>query len=149
MHSKSYVPGLFGAACGVMALAIPAGHAQPADNVAAHERVVVYAPYVVTHKVTSPMMSKTSAAGIEVVSASRTVSYADLNLSQAPDENTLEDRVRQAAREACAEIDKTYPTSIYTPIPPKQDCVGNAINQAMVVVKDVENAAGMPNPIPR
>jgi UrcA family protein len=153
MRSKLRASTLLGAALSIMVFSAPAGQAQPADSMAGnavpHERVVVYAPYVVTRKLVNPMMSKASAAGIEVVSASRTVSYADLNLSQASDQTTLEDRVHKAAQEACAEINQQYPKSIYTPIPQNQDCVGTAVNQAMVVVKDLEDAASIYGAIPR
>lgn len=139
-----------------MVLSSGTGNAQPTqsvaaqpDEAAAHEVVIVYAPYVVTRTVISPMMSKTSATGLEVVSASRSVSFSDLNLSQPPDEATLESRVYQAAHDACKDIDERFPKSVYKPVPENQDCAGNAANQAMVIVKDLENAAAIHVPIPQ
>jgi UrcA family protein len=85
-----------------------AGNAQPSqstasqpDEAATHEVVIVYASYVVTRKVSNAMMSKASATGLEVVSASRSVSFSDLDLSQPSDEATLGSHVYQAAHDAC------------------------------------------------
>lgn len=141
MQSKMRVLGLLGAALVVFSSGETSAQSVGEPAAAAHERITVYAPFVVTHKITNPMMSKTSATGIEVVTVSRSVSYADLNLSQSPDQITLENRVHQAAEEACKEIDRRYPKTTYAPIPANQDCVGTAVNQAMVIVKDLKDAA--------
>ena len=106
-----------------------------------HEVIFVYAPYVVTRQVINPMMSRKSSTGIELVSASRTVNFADLNLSEAPDVATLKMRVRLAAQDACSDIERHYPKTKYHPIPENQDCVGNAVEEAMVTVRAVEAAA--------
>lgn len=120
--------------------------AQPLDSTMAleqaqYETVTVYAPYVVKRQILNPMMSKTSSTGLELVSVSRSVSFADLNLSDERQVKMLEDRVGTAARDACAEIDKKFPRSRYTPVPANQDCVGNAKKSAMVAVKALEVAA--------
>lgn len=53
----------------------------------------------------------------------------------------LKNRVKLAAYDACAEIDKKFPRTQYIPIPKDQDCVGNAIGGAMIAVKALEVAA--------
>lgn len=145
MQPKFYAFGLLGVA--LMVLPSAAGYAQPAQSTgaqpgdaAAHEKITVYAPYVVTRKIMNPMMSKTSSTGIEVISVSRSVSFSDLNLSQPPDQITLNNRVHQAAQDACSEIEKRFPATEYRPAP-NQDCVGNATREAMIIVKDLEDAA--------
>jgi UrcA family protein len=116
--------------------------AQPAGSAAArHETIMVYAPYVVKRHVISPMPSKGSATGLELVSVSQAVSFADLDLSDADQVKQLEARVRQAAVNACGEIDKRYPKSRFIPVPENQDCVGNATSAAFVTVKALEVAA--------
>jgi UrcA family protein len=114
---------------------------QPGEPPAAYEMVTVYAPFVVRHKPLSGPLSKSS-RGLELVSVSRTVSFHDLDLGKPIDAETLENRVHRAAVDACAELDKRFPKSTYIPVPEKQDCVGNAVNQAMVSVKQLIASAG-------
>lgn len=129
------------------ALAMPDGAgaqplSEPAESIP-HETVLIYAPYVVTRTVIDPMMSKGSSTGVELVSESRMVSFGDLNLSNPADAQTLENRVRQAAADACSDIETRYPKADYRPIPANQDCAGNAIKQAMVTVRQLEAAAAI------
>lgn len=151
MQSKFYAFGLLGAA--LMAFSSGAGLAQPTDtagtDAAPHERVTVYAPYVVTRKISNPRLANPSGVGIEVVTLSRNVSYSDLNLSQAEDQTTLANRVHQAAEDACKEIDRRYPKGAWASTPANQDCVGAAVNQAMYVVRDLEDVASVYGRIPR
>jgi UrcA family protein len=102
---------------------------------AAHERVTVYAPFVVRRKVVNPF------TGLELVSVSRTVYFGDLDLSKSEQAATLENRVHWAAQQACKEIDKRYPKRVYIPVPDNQDCIGNATSEAMITVKQLEAAA--------
>ena len=115
---------------------------QPTEPPAAHETVTVYAPFVVRHKPVNPMMSRSHATGLELVSVSRAVSFHDLDLGKPIDADTLENRVHRAAVDACAELDKRFPKSVYIPVPEKQDCVGNAVNEAMISVKQLVASAG-------
>lgn len=117
--------------------------AEPAvdEPTPATEMVMVYAPFVVRHKPVDPMMSRTSSTGLELVSVSRAVSFHDLDLRKRIDADTLENRVHRAAVDACAALNKRYPASTYIPVPPKQDCVGNAVSGAMVSVRQLIAAA--------
>jgi len=126
--------------CGALLAASAPGFAQPAtsaDTSPANEMVTVYAPFVVRHKPVKPMMSRTASTGLELVSVSRSVSFHDLDLSKPIDAATLENRVHRAAADACSELDKRFPRSIYLPVPEKQDCIGNAVSEAMVSVKQL------------
>ena len=106
-----------------------------------YETVMVYAPYVVKRQIVSPMASKTSSTGLELVSISQAVSFADLDLSDVAQVKQLESRVRQAALHACGEIERKFPRSRYIPVPENQDCIGNATSAAMIAVKALEVAA--------
>lgn len=122
--------------------------AQPANQQALefeqHETVTVYAPFVVRREVVNPMMSKKSSTGLEMVSISRSVSFADLDLSDPGQAKQLEGRVDIAAHAACAELEKKYPSSRYHPVPENQDCPGNAKAAAMISVRALEAAAAKP-----
>ena len=130
---------MMGAAFAGSSLAQPAN--QQSLEFEQHETVTVYAPYIVRREVVNPMMSKKSSTGLEMVSISRSVSFADLDLSDPDQVKQLEGRVDIAARDACAEIEKKYPSSRYHPVPEKQDCPGNAKAAAMIAVRTLEAAA--------
>ena len=141
--SKFHTSALTGAALTSLLLLGPAQAQTAAETSLSgqHEVIFVYAPYVVTRQVINPMMSKNSSTGIELVTQSRTVNFADLDLSEAADVATLNMRVRHAAQDACTDIERRYPKAQYHPIPANQDCVGNAVNEAMVTVRILEAAA--------
>ena len=109
-----------------------------------HETVTVYAPFIVRREVVNPMMSKKSSTGLEMVSVSRSVSFADLDLSDPGQAKQLEGRVDVAAHAACAEIEKKYPSARYHPVPENQDCPCNAKAAAMIAVRALEAAAAKP-----
>lgn len=128
----------------VAAMAIDRSAAQSPDRPSSetqYETVTVYAPLAVRRQVIDPMMSRKSSTGLELVSVSRSVSFFDLDLSDANQVRELKNRVKLAAHDACAEIDKKFPRTQYIPIPKDQDCEGNAIGGAMIAVKALEVAA--------
>ena len=150
MKSNVQSFGLKGMVCvaGLLLLANASGNAQAqqaTDSASAaaspQEEVMVYAPFVVQRKVLTRMMTRKSSTGLELISVSRSVSFADLDLSDSANVTTLENRVHQAAQDACNEIERRYPKSDYRPIPANQDCVGNAVREAMVVVRQLEASA--------
>lgn len=108
---------------------------------AQYETVTVYAPYVVKRQVVNSMMSKKSATGLEMVSISRSVSFADLDLADPGQAKQLESRVDIAAHDACRELEKKFPKSQYRPVPEDQNCAGNAKAAAMIAVRALEAAA--------
>jgi len=89
--------------------------------------VVVYANVVVRKTVA---VSPTTGARIEVLSVSRHARYDDLDLTEANDVAQLRDRIRLAAKDACAQLEREYPSALYPPTPSDQDCVKSAIAQA-------------------
>jgi UrcA family protein len=106
-----------------MSGAVFAQDAQPS------EEVTVLAPYVVEKKV-----MKTSPGSIHspvlAISTERHVSYSDLDLSKPEDAAKLESRIIDAAKEACAALDKQYPVQVYVPVG-RGNCVKDATREAL------------------
>ena len=67
------------------------------------------------------------------VSVSKEVSYADLDLSKATDVTAMEDRIRDAARENCRELNRRFPPRIFAPVGliNNSTCVRDATNQGL------------------
>lgn len=140
-HSLALSALFVGAATTGHSLAQSSNRQSPKFEEERYETLTVYAPYVVRRQVVNPMMSKASSTGLQLVSISRAVSFADLDLSDPDQVKQLEGRVGMAAQDACAEIDKKFPRTRYRPVPENQDCIGNAKKAAMVAVKALEVAA--------
>lgn len=97
-------------------------HAQPA------EEITVTVPRTVRQTIISGYSASTHAP-IEETTIARTVSYADLNLSRTADAKELKSRVKSAAHDLCAELDKIYPFEGKDP-----NCVGETYAKALVHV---------------
>ena len=84
--------------------------------------VVVEAPQIVHTK-----LGRTS-SGVreEMVSLSHHVKYGDLDLTKTSDMTVLQERVREAARRGCAELQRLYPLETHDPA-----CVKKAVAHAM------------------
>ena len=63
------------------------------------------------------------------VSVDQQVSFADLDFKKAGDIATARERIRDAARDSCQEIDRRFPRSIFIPVN-ERNCVRDATNQA-------------------
>ena len=70
-------------------------------------------------------------ASDQVISISRRVSFADLNLATYSGSQEVEARVRSAAKTLCDKLDQMYPTSLIN----VQACVGNAVSKGMADVR--------------
>ncbi len=123
------------AAIGGSAMGQPA-----AEKPGAHEMVEVFAPYVVRREPVRPRRGF-NREHLEIISVSRAVSFADLDLAKAEDRTILDSRVKQAAIDACKELDRRYPKQAYVPVPIEQDCVKNATDEAMIQVNELIAAA--------
>ncbi|MGZ5920315.1 MAG: UrcA family protein [Rhizomicrobium sp.] len=121
--------------------------AQPAPpQPGMHETVTVVAPYIVRRATVTPATGTPATGGgmarqIEVVSVDRAVDFSDLDLSSSSGAATLEKRIKDAAAEACREIDKRYPKNVYIPVSPNQDCAGIAAGNAMKIADELIAAA--------
>lgn len=98
------------------------------------ETVTVTAPRIVKQTIVTGR-SYTTGAPIEQTTISRAVHFSDLNLVKSSDDATLKTRVRDAAKDLCAELDKLYP------LEPDRSCVRKSIHRAMPQVKAVISSA--------
>ena len=93
------------------------------------EEVNVVAPGIVQRKIVGRTVI---GAPIGIISLSRPVSYADLDLTRQSDDNELAQRIAATAKAACKQLDDMYPeSSLYQPIPSDQHCVQTATTDAM------------------
>ena len=119
--------------------------AQPASVETAGEVVTVTAPSVVIHESKTSAGTRATGGGmlrpIEVVSVNRSASYADLDLSKSGDVGTFTKRIDDAAKDACATLDRRYPKAIYIPVSPDENCAKNAAGNAMRIADQVIAAA--------
>src|SRR5687768_9010154 len=85
--------------------AVAQGVSPPSE---ASEEVIVRAPYVVRREPLARAGAPSNFSNPELISLSRGVSYADLDLSKAQGVAELETRVRTTARDVCQELNSRY-----------------------------------------
>jgi UrcA family protein len=115
--------------------AAPPALAQPGAQAPTAQEVTVVAPKVARHE--GPTASRFLGAPIEVVSLSRPVSFADLDLTKQSDVATFKARIEDAAHAACTDLEVQYPSTYYVLVPANQNCAQTATDQAMTVAKEV------------
>ena len=96
--------------------------------------ITVLAPYVVHRKVVG---RSTIGAPIEVLSVSRSVTYADLNLTKASDAAELKKRISDTAKDACLYLYSRYNGISQPTISSNKSCVQEATAEAMMVANDI------------
>ena|SRR5690242_21555250 len=121
------------------AIAIAPALAQPGAQASAAQEVTVIAPKVARHHYAGG--PRFFGAPIEVVSLTKTVSFADLDLTKQADVSTFEARVQATAQAACGDLEIKYPSTYYVPVPADQNCQQTASDQAMALAKEVIAAA--------
>jgi len=101
------------------------------------------APVAGTLTVTAPRVVRGEAGSIglrgtpiEVVSLSRTVSFADLDLATETGANELRKRILYGALAACDDLDAKYPSNLYVPTP-GQNCPDTTARPAMAVGEEI------------
>ena len=112
------------------------GAASPAG-----EQVIVTSPYVVRKEA----VPSNRAAGLrnpELVSISRAVTYADLDLSKPSGVAELQTRVRNTARDVCQELTRLYPKTGGQYVYGSTDCIRKATDDGMDAIKQVSAVAG-------
>lgn len=98
------------------------------------EEITVQAPRIVQRKAVGGI----GPTGTELISLTRRVSYADLDLALHSDVMKLEKRIGDTAKEACAQLAKMYPFAD----PNTPNCVEKAVSSAKAQTDEVVAAAG-------
>jgi UrcA family protein len=124
--------------CGLVS-ASPAIAQAPSSE--ASEEVIVRAPYVVRREPLARGGAPSSFSNPELISLSRGVTYADLDLSQAQGVAELETRVRTTARDVCQELNSRYPRTGGQYVYANTDCVKKATDDGMEAVRQIAAAA--------
>ena len=103
------------------------------------ESIIVEAPYARRETV-----GREPKSGIprQLVSYNIRVSIADLDLASPSDRMRLEDRVMTAAWEACRQLDRRYPPSIYIPqtSQTRRQCAERAADDGMAQAQMIADA---------
>ena len=73
----------------------------------------------------------TSRSGTGTITITRNVSYHDLDLTKDGDVTTLKQRIDDAARTLCRQLDKHYSTPQWSNLPADRNCRRNATATAM------------------
>jgi len=93
--------------------------AQAADS----EEVIVDGPYTIS-QVQEPWLGLTM--GELKISVSRRVNFSDLDFSKQADLDELRDRLKTAAMDSCVELERRFPSMIYSSDRTRKQCVREA-----------------------
>jgi UrcA family protein len=116
-----------------------AGAAAPALAQDTPEQITVVPPFT-QHENQTPLIGGMKT---QTISFNRYVGYGDLDLSKPSGRTELADRIEDAARNACNELDAKYPPAIFVPTPADQDCFRNATRGALAMA-NISDDSGVP-----
>jgi UrcA family protein len=108
--------------------------------------LVAQQPMEVVVEAARPQVTHSSASGvpIDVITIRHLVSYKDIDISTNSGAEVLKQRIRDAAKEACKDIDKLYPNAFVSS--PVSACEKSAIDDAMIhantAIANARKAAG-------
>jgi UrcA family protein len=73
------------------------------------------------------------------ISVDQQVSFADLDFSKPGEITRMRERIRDAARDSCQELDRRFPRSRFVPVNElnRRECVRGAISQAFAQLDEV------------
>jgi UrcA family protein len=80
-------------------------------------------------------------AKVEVVSTTRTASFADLDLTTQAGVDEFRRRIMYSVLAACDQMEADYPSSTYIPVPPSQNCPDDTARSALSEANTVIAAA--------
>jgi len=136
-------PGVIAASAlvgGLLALAAPTlaqtPSVSPSAQVPTAESVTVVAPRVVRREVAGGP-TRFSGSPVEVLSASRTVSFGDLDLTTQAGADEFRQRIMYGALAACDEIEAEYPSNIYVPVSSSHNCPDATARAGLATAEEV------------
>lgn len=112
---------------------LTSGPALGQEQAKAPEEITVQAPRLIREQ------STLSGGKTELISLTRRVSYADLDLTKHKDVMMLEQRIKDTAREACTALAKMYPNADASNPDCMRQAEKGAMDQANSVVAAAEN----------
>jgi UrcA family protein len=128
------------AASAALIAALASMHAATAATTSAtgpyEQAVTLVAPEVARERVATGRHRQP----VMVASLAMKVSYADLDLTKASDQQVFKDRIMSRAREACQELDRRTTLTILQ-MPANTPCIGDASVEALKVADEVIAAA--------
>jgi UrcA family protein len=117
----------------------PARAQADADSHEANEHITVHAPDYVAKRAPLPGRQY-GLMNAEVISLSKAVTYADLDLTKPADVQELQKRITDTAKDVCQELNRRYPKTSFQ-IVVDRDCVKSAVDNAIDVEKLVVAAS--------
>ena len=127
--------------CGFVTTSSPAVAQAVSASSEANEEVTIRAPYVVRREPAPRVGAPSGFRNPELISLSRVVSYADLDLSRASGIAELQTRVRNTARDVCQELNTRYPRTGGQYVYANTDCVKKATDDGMEAIEQVTAVA--------
>jgi UrcA family protein len=92
------------------------------------EEITIIAPHEVQRK---EVGRSNLGAPVEVISITRRISYAGMDLTKPANVSDLEKVIKDTANDSCKEIENQYPEAMYPTVPASQNCAKTATNDAM------------------
>lgn len=127
-------------ATGSVAVAQWSGIQAAAPPLRSAEEVIVRSPYIVQRERPTRSPAPYNFDNPELISVSRHVSYADLNLFSPTGIAVLERRIRDTAKDVCEELERRYArTQLY--VHANMDCVRKAVDDATKAMQRVTAVA--------
>jgi UrcA family protein len=121
--------------------ALAAGLAVPVSPALAQGRAGQAASTTSAVTVIAPRITKRREGKVEVLSLQRTVNFADLDLKTRAGVDEFDKRIMYAALAACDQLEQEYPSRIYLPVPPTQNCADATASAALTTAKVIIAAA--------
>ncbi len=135
------VAGLGAFLCALLSASSPAVAQVDSSSSEEIEQVIVRSPYIVRREPLPRTGAPSAYRNPELLSVSRAVSYADLNLSTRSGVAELESRSRTTARQVCDELNARYPKTGSQYVYANTDCVKQASDDAMVAIRQISAVA--------
>jgi hypothetical protein len=91
--------------------------------------------------VIAPRITKRREGKVEVLSLQTAVDFADLDLKTQTGVDEFDKRIMYAAIDTCDRLEEAYPSYIYVPVPPTQNCADATASAALATAKVIIAAA--------
>ena len=134
--------GLYGALLmlGLAASSFGSSAAQDLRSSAQDEEVRVTSPYTILQQALPRSLSESLL--ISHIIVEKSVSFSDLDLTKQADVDKMKDRIRQAAKDSCRELNRRFPRALYIPVD-DTNCVRDATYRSLARLDEVRGRYGL------